>query len=284
MKKLALIILCILFIILASNAEGTTITGSFTPINNIHPPTVSNPYPSNGSTGIALNTTCHVTISDTGGDTMNISFYEYANGSWVLQQTNSTVSNGTYYWNYINSTSYSTLYRWKICTNDGSNWTNASYYFTTIASPSTPGGPGGGGGGPSGYILIEIMVLDAEKNPLPFQPVLLYQDDNFRDKKITNSDGIVKFILLSGEYIAKTTLGNVTKQITFTVDAKKDTKFTISFAEPDYFIWNISYEELVLFFTVASIIGGLAFFSRRKIMKKLKAIRREYFISFKKRS
>lgn len=128
MKK---IFILILFFLLCLNldAKGETTVGTFTPINTFHPPVISVVYPSNGSVDISLNIICYVTIYDVKGDTMNLSFYENTTGSWVLQQTNNSIGNGTYYWNYINSTDYNRIYYWRIVSNDGLNWTNYTYHF-----------------------------------------------------------------------------------------------------------------------------------------------------------
>jgi len=105
------------------------------PSNNA--PSISNEYPSNSSTNVSIKPLCHIDVSDDDGDTMNISWYENTTGSWVLQQTNNSINNGTYYWNYSNASSYNTKYYWRVCVNDGTDWTNNTYSFTTVVYNDT---------------------------------------------------------------------------------------------------------------------------------------------------
>jgi len=96
-------------------------------------PTQSGEVPANTSTGISLQPTCNVTVNDAdGGDTLTVTFYENTTGSWVLQQTNSSVSPGTsVQWdNYSNASAYSTKYWWSVNLTDGTDWCNETYHFT----------------------------------------------------------------------------------------------------------------------------------------------------------
>jgi len=119
------------------DGNGSNITSDwwiFTTVGINNAPTISNPYPSNGSTGVGIQPQCHVDVSDSDGDTMTVYWYENTTGSWVLQQTNSSVSNGTYYWTYTNASSYDTTYWWKVAVNDGTDNTTAIYHFTTATN------------------------------------------------------------------------------------------------------------------------------------------------------
>ncbi|GAJ07835.1 unnamed protein product, partial [marine sediment metagenome] len=59
-------------------------------------PTQSGEVPANTSTGISLTPICNVTANDADdGDTLTVTFYENTTDSWVLQQTNGSVSPGT---------------------------------------------------------------------------------------------------------------------------------------------------------------------------------------------
>ena len=132
-KTIIFFLFLLLFLGMLSNVKGVTNTGTFTPFNVFGAgPQLSNVYPVNGSSGIATTPVCYLTVNDPEGDTMNLSFYENTTGSWALQQANSSISNGTYLWTYNNASSYNTLYYWRICSNDGVNWTNATYCFTTM--------------------------------------------------------------------------------------------------------------------------------------------------------
>jgi len=92
---------------------------------------ISNPYPPNGSTGIEFQPTCHIQVNNSNGSTMTIYWYENSTGSWVLRQTNSSVSNGTYYWTFAQADDYQTEYWWKVAVNDSVNNETAIYHFTT---------------------------------------------------------------------------------------------------------------------------------------------------------
>ena len=113
-----------------ANVNAFKITVYYTAVTNT-PPTVTNPSPVNASTGVSLQPTCHIDVSDAEGNTMNISWYENTTGTWILQQTNSSITNGTYYWTFDNATSYNTVYYWKVVVDDGTDTTTEIYHFTT---------------------------------------------------------------------------------------------------------------------------------------------------------
>lgn len=96
----------------------------------------NNEYPANDSINIALNITCHIEISDEDEDLMTIYWFENCTGPWILRQTNSSVLNGTYYWNYQQAIDYSTTYYWMVIVNDSMHNTTAIFHFTTI--PNQP--------------------------------------------------------------------------------------------------------------------------------------------------
>jgi len=128
-----------------SEYENTSETWTFTTGPN-QPSTIhNNEYPSNTSTNVERQVTCHIEVSDEGADLMTIYWYENSAGSWILRQTNSSVGNGMYYWTFSQASSYSTTYYWKVAVNDGIANTTAVYYFTTkpqsSAPPSTPSAP-----------------------------------------------------------------------------------------------------------------------------------------------
>lgn len=97
-------------------------------------PTLSIPYPSNGSKDMSIQPICHITVVDADGDNMDVTWYENTTGGWVLRQTNSSVNNGTYYWVYQQASSENTTYYWKVNVNDGTNTTTSIYLFTTYNS------------------------------------------------------------------------------------------------------------------------------------------------------
>jgi len=104
-------------------------------INN-NPPTISNEYPTNDSTGFDLQPTCHIQVNDSDSNTMTIYWYENTTGNWILRQTNTSVTNGTYYWNYNQATGYNTKYWWKVSVNDSLYNTTVVYHFITTTNNS----------------------------------------------------------------------------------------------------------------------------------------------------
>jgi len=103
-------------------------SGNDTTTNTL--PTVTNIYPSNGSDA-NTQPTCHITVTDSDGDTMTVYWYENTTGSWVLQQTNNSVSSGsTVYWVYNNASNVSNTYYWKIIVNDTHDSISKTYHFS----------------------------------------------------------------------------------------------------------------------------------------------------------
>jgi hypothetical protein len=103
-------------------------------------PLISNPVPTNGSTGISIPPSCfNITINDPNGDNMNITWYTNASGSWVTFNTTgdaSGVGNGTY--SATNTswiTSHSTKYWWSVNVSNSIVWSNVTYSFTTSYQP-----------------------------------------------------------------------------------------------------------------------------------------------------
>ncbi|MBA7705875.1 hypothetical protein ES703_114716 [subsurface metagenome] len=94
-------------------------------------PSISNPYPSNGSVGVNLQENLSVYVSDPDGDLMNVYWYENTTSSFVLRQTNASVPNGTYYYVFTQANAYDTKYWWKVAVNDSIFNTTAIYHFTT---------------------------------------------------------------------------------------------------------------------------------------------------------
>ena len=143
-----------------------------TEINNV--PTLSGEVPANASTGISLTPVCNVTANDAdGGDTLNISFYENTTGSWILQQTNSSVNPGTSVkWdNYNNASAYNTKYWWAVNSSDGTDYVNETYHFTTMtefwsntAPTLTNEIPTNQSTGISLYPQLNVTVTDADGN------------------------------------------------------------------------------------------------------------------------
>jgi hypothetical protein len=109
-------------------------------------PSLSNPGPSNGTTGEYTTPTCNITVSDPDGGTVTVRFYENTTGLWILQQTNNSVDVTTpsnVIWNYYNNASQDfTKYWWKVNVSDGKgNYLEEIYHFTTanVSIEVTPG-------------------------------------------------------------------------------------------------------------------------------------------------
>lgn len=111
-----------------------------TKVNSV--PTFSGEAPVNQSTGISVQPTVYVIVSDANGETMTCNFYTSINGvDWTWRQTNSTVSSGTNIsYVYAQASGYSTKYYWKVTADDATdNVTSSEYEFTTeqILPPSS---------------------------------------------------------------------------------------------------------------------------------------------------
>jgi len=95
-------------------------------------PSLSNEYPTNGSTNIPVNPTLRIYASDS--ELMNITFRTNASGSWQDVGSNNSVSTGYYYQTTANMNGIDVKYWWSINATDpagSGNWTNETYSFTT---------------------------------------------------------------------------------------------------------------------------------------------------------
>lgn len=99
-----------------------------------NPPSILNPIPINGSSGVSLSPVCYVTVGD--HENMNISWFEWDGSIWTHQQTNTSVPSGTYGWLFSNASSNSTEYWWMANVTDGSINVSKMYYFTTVSPPN----------------------------------------------------------------------------------------------------------------------------------------------------
>jgi len=89
---------------------------------------VSNPYPSDGSTGVSLTPMLHVDVNNSHGELMNVtwSYYDGDVGSWYCFGVNDSVVNGTYYQVLLNASNYETTYLWSVNCTAGVFWVNVS--------------------------------------------------------------------------------------------------------------------------------------------------------------
>jgi hypothetical protein len=118
---------------LTDGEDWTNATYNFTTGSNIRPAAVT-PSPSNNSVGNLKTPTFSVVANDTNNDTsLTIEWYENTTGSWVLQQTNSSLSDGdTAIWQYNNATSFNTKYYLKCVINDTLLENSSIFNFTTM--------------------------------------------------------------------------------------------------------------------------------------------------------
>ena len=98
-----------------------------------NPPTIQliNPSP-NGTTDIQILPNCKIWANDSNGDLLTIDWYENTTGSWILRNTNSSVSaDSIVSYTYTEFSNLSTTYWWKVTVNDSKYNTSAEYFFTT---------------------------------------------------------------------------------------------------------------------------------------------------------
>ncbi len=94
-------------------------------------PVISNPYPMDGSTEISITPLLNITVSDSDGDDMNITWLSNSSGTWEVFGTNSSVGNGTYHQVYSNATENGKWWHWRVNVSDGKCYTvsnNFSFY------------------------------------------------------------------------------------------------------------------------------------------------------------
>jgi PGF-pre-PGF domain-containing protein len=96
--------------------------------------------PPDAETYVEAQPTINVTVTDNDANNMTVEFYENTTGSWILQQTSTSVTNDSnVIWNsYMNATDNMTTYYWSVNITDGKLWTNNTYSFTTGIIPSAP--------------------------------------------------------------------------------------------------------------------------------------------------
>jgi hypothetical protein len=80
---------------------------------------ISNPIPTDGTTGISIAPTLSINVSDADGDNMTINWYSNSSGSWQVFGINSSVSNGTYEQIFSNATVNGQWWYWNVSVDDG---------------------------------------------------------------------------------------------------------------------------------------------------------------------
>jgi hypothetical protein len=98
-------------------------------------PTVSNPNPSNGATGVSTSLSqLSFDLGDPQSDLMNYSVTTSPN---VGSGSGTNVGNGTYSVS-VSGLTIETDYTWQVNVTDGTNWTNVTYHFDTRTPPPPP--------------------------------------------------------------------------------------------------------------------------------------------------
>jgi hypothetical protein len=96
---------------------------------------MNNPGPSNGATGIDLNTPLNVTITPFSTVPITITFRTNVSGSWADINTIYAFSEGSYSTATSDFDNFSTTYFWSVNVTDGSLWENDTLSFTTKDIP-----------------------------------------------------------------------------------------------------------------------------------------------------
>jgi hypothetical protein len=123
-------------------------------IPNINP-TISNPYPADGSTGISIVPVLNITVVDSDGDSMNITWLCNSSGSWQVFGTNNSVVNGTYHQTLANASVNGEWWYWKVNVTDGINNTESSVYKFYTGYQSKINNTGSTN--IKGYLLIQVQ-------------------------------------------------------------------------------------------------------------------------------
>ena len=146
----------------------------------------TNPSPADGATGIVLNPTLSVNISDPDGDSMDVSFFNASDDSLI--GTDKNVPNGgnaSISWIGL---SEGTTYSWYAVANDSINSTSSSIWsFTTSFSPDYPTNPTPFPGA-TGIVLNPILSVDISDHDGDLMNVSFY--DGSDDSLIGTDYGV----------------------------------------------------------------------------------------------
>jgi hypothetical protein len=88
-------------------------------------------YPENESSGVEMPTICVIAVNSTLTDTFTITWQENSTGEWVTRQVNSSVVNGTYFWNFTQASETATKHYWRVWIDTGLVNHSYNYSFTT---------------------------------------------------------------------------------------------------------------------------------------------------------
>jgi hypothetical protein len=115
---------------------------------------ISNPNPPDGSKGIGIAPTLGITVADTDGDTMNITWWNNSSGTWQVFATNNSVGNGTYHQVFSNASENGQWWYWNVSVDDGEvvNSSDTFSFYTGYESKIN----NIGSTNISGYLLMKI--------------------------------------------------------------------------------------------------------------------------------
>jgi len=135
-----------------------------------HTPTTYLITPKNQSSNISQLPLITLYANDSDGDTLTVHWYENTSGTWVLQQTNSSVpANSTVRWMYRNATGSHQKYWWKVTVDDGTHTVSSWFSFTTkVNTPPTCSSPFPSQGAtslPINTATLTVVIHDPEGDP-----------------------------------------------------------------------------------------------------------------------
>jgi hypothetical protein len=99
-------------------------------------PSISNPVPADETVGVSLTPVLNITVSDSDGDLMNITWLSNSSGSWQVFGANNSIGNGTYHQVFANASVNGKWWYWKVNVTDGKNYTVSPVYKFYTGYPS----------------------------------------------------------------------------------------------------------------------------------------------------
>ncbi len=123
-------------------------------------PEVSYPSPSDGSMNISICPMLGISVNDSEGDSMNISWLSNSSGGWQVFGSNFSIVNGTYHQMMCNASLNGLWYYWKVNVSDGFGYTESDVYkfycgfYSRIKNT--------GSTNISGYLLIQVQYYSGD--------------------------------------------------------------------------------------------------------------------------
>ncbi|MBU0497009.1 MAG: hypothetical protein KKG04_03530 [Candidatus Thermoplasmatota archaeon] len=122
-------------------------------VNNA--PTIFNPNPADGSSGITLPPVLSINLSDIDDDNMNITWLSNSSGSWQVFGTNISVGTGICRQTFSNATENGKWWYWKVNVTDGVNYIESNTYGFYTGNQSKIQNTGNTSF--KGYLLIQVQ-------------------------------------------------------------------------------------------------------------------------------